>query len=191
MSLDPIYAARRDQFFDQMPENAVAVFPSAPVRARNNDVDHEFRQDSDLFYLTGFGEPESVAILARSGGERSFQLVVRPRDKEREIWDGKRAGVDGAKSTYGADEAFPVEELAASLEKACGGKSTLIYALGAHGDEDLDDRLPRPWIRVAVEGDGVQGPEEPLTLEEGGSLGEARVGDPAKASQGGPGWARL
>jgi Xaa-Pro aminopeptidase len=136
MAIDPVYASRRSQLFAQLPDNSVAVFPSAPVRARNSDVDHEYRQNSDLFYLTGFAEPDSVVLLGRSGGESFFQMVVRPRDKEREIWDGKRAGVDGAKATYGADEAFPATELGQVLDRATAGKETLIYALGSHGDMD-------------------------------------------------------
>lgn len=139
MANDPTYAARRAMFFELMPEDSIAIFPSAPVRARNSDVDHEFRQDSDLYYLTGFPEPESVLMMSRQGGERSFSMVVRPRDKQREIWDGKRYGVDGAKSDFGADEAFPVSELTTTLQKAVEGKRTILYALGAN--TEMDERV--------------------------------------------------
>ena len=139
MAQDPIYAARRDTFFDLMPENSLAIFPSSPVRARNNDVDHEFRQDSDLFYLSGFPEPESVVLMSRQGGEQSFSMVVRPRDKMREIWDGKRYGVEGAKSEFGADEAFTVNDLAETIQKALEGKRTILYALGTN--TEMDERV--------------------------------------------------
>ena len=92
------FARRRASFFDAMAAaspSAVAVLPAAPVFVRNNDVDHEYRQDSDFFYLTGFDEPESVAVL--DSKERKTILFVRPRDPDREIWDGPRAGVEGAK----------------------------------------------------------------------------------------------
>src|SRR5689334_18686844 len=97
-----IFQERRAAFFDAMkargPGESVAVFFSAPVFPRNNDVEHEYRQDSDFFYLTGFAEPESVLVLSTRG--RKMTLFVRPRDPEREVWDGPRAGLDGAKSRY-------------------------------------------------------------------------------------------
>src|SRR5579872_2059844 len=105
-------AQRRAAFVRAMsasPGPAVAILPSAPVFVRNNDVDHEYRQDSDFFYLTGFDEPGSLLLL--DARDRKMTLVVRPRDREREIWDGYRAGVEGAKATYGADESFPAAEM--------------------------------------------------------------------------------
>ena len=113
------FARRRAAFFDGMASaspSAVAVIPAAPVFVRNNDVEHEYRQDSDFFYLTGFDEPESVAVL--DGANRTFTLFVRPRDRDREVWDGPRTGVDGAKSVYGADEAFVVADLDDKLSAA-------------------------------------------------------------------------
>src|SRR5271167_4718013 len=115
MSDREAWARRRAAFFDAMVASspaggpAVAVLPSAPVFVRNNDVEHEYRQDSDFFYLTGFDEPESVAVL--DAVDRKLTLFVRPRDKDREIWDGPRAGVDGATQHYGADASFVVSEL--------------------------------------------------------------------------------
>src|SRR5438309_3402533 len=88
----------------------VLVIASAPLAIRNNDVEHEYRQDSDFFYLTGFDEPESVLVL-NSASDQPFALFVRARDPEREVWDGARAGIEGAVSDYGADIAFPIAEL--------------------------------------------------------------------------------
>ncbi|HEY5241671.1 MAG TPA: aminopeptidase P N-terminal domain-containing protein, partial [Polyangiaceae bacterium] len=105
------FARRRAAFFDAMAtasSSAVAVLPSAPVFVRNNDVDHDYRQDSDFFYLTGFDEPESVLVL--DAEDRKVTLFVRPRDRDREVWDGPRAGVDGAKA-LGADASFVMAEL--------------------------------------------------------------------------------
>src|SRR5579862_5029777 len=87
----------------------VLVIPSAPLAIRNNDVEHEYRQDSDFFYLTGFDEPESVFVL--DAVTRKTTLFVRARDRDREVWDGPRAGVDGAKANFGADNAFVIGEL--------------------------------------------------------------------------------
>jgi Xaa-Pro aminopeptidase len=103
------FAARRARYLKEMGKG-VAVVPSAPTFVRNNDVEHEYRQDSDFFYLTGFDEPESVLVL-KGGAEKPFVLFVRPRNPEREVWDGARAGVEGASSSLGADEAHPIEQL--------------------------------------------------------------------------------
>jgi Xaa-Pro aminopeptidase len=114
--------------------DAVGVFPAAPVFLRNGDVDHDYRQDSDLFYLTGFEEPESVLVLsaplgdAQPAGKSTFFL--RPRDPEREIWDGPRAGVDGAKAQFGMDEAHVIAELAEKLPKLFENRRRLYYRLG-------------------------------------------------------------
>src|SRR5688572_12647085 len=88
---------------------AVCVFPAAPVFTRNNDVEHEYRQDSDLFYLTGFSEPGTVLVMdgkTEDSGATTYTstMFVRPRDPDREIWDGPRFGVDGVKEHFGADD---------------------------------------------------------------------------------------
>ena len=131
-----LFSDRRARLAALMPPRSVAIFPSAPIANRNNDVDHEYRQDSDLFYLTGFEEPESLGILKRDEEGHSFEMVVRPKDREREIWDGRRAGVEGAVSDFGADSARPSGELPQAVESALSGRDTLVYALGAHPDVD-------------------------------------------------------
>src|SRR6188768_3214171 len=84
----------------------VLVISAAPLAIRNNDVEHEYRQDSDFYYLTGFDEPDSALFLRSDGDVRSV-LFVRPRDPERETWDGPRAGIEGAVADFGADQSFP------------------------------------------------------------------------------------
>lgn len=108
-----IFAERRARFLEAMGAG-VAVFPAAPVAIRNNDVEHPYRQDSDFYYLTGFAEPESVLVLSNQHPEHRAVLFVRPRNPEREIWDGARAGVEGALQ-LGMDAAFPIDELATRL----------------------------------------------------------------------------
>jgi Xaa-Pro aminopeptidase len=126
-----VYARRRSALFDAMAAaspSALAILPAAPTALRNNDVDHEYRQDSDFFYLTGFDEPGSLLLL--DAKDRKMTLVVRPRDREREIWDGYRAGVEGAKATYGADESFPAAEMDERLAAAMKDRQRLYYRLG-------------------------------------------------------------
>jgi Xaa-Pro aminopeptidase len=123
---------------------AVAVVPSAPVFRRNNDVEHEYRQDSDLFYLTGFDEPDCVAVFDSKA--HTWTLFVRPRDPDREIWDGPRAGVDGAKSVYGADEAWPISELDEKLPALLQDRERLYYRMGQY--RAFDDRVLAALDRV-------------------------------------------
>ena len=123
----------------------VLVIASAPLAIRNNDVEHEYRQDSDFFYLTGFDEPESVLVL-NSGSEQPFTLFVRSRDPEREVWDGARAGVEGAVSEFGADVAFPIGELAQKLPDVIQNTERVFYRLGK--DRAFDDTLLTAIDRV-------------------------------------------
>ena len=91
-------------------DGGVMLLAAAPERPRTADILYPYRQDSDFGYVTGFPEPEAVCVLAPGATER-FVLFVRPRDPEREIWIGSRAGVEGALEQYGADAAFPLDEL--------------------------------------------------------------------------------
>jgi Xaa-Pro aminopeptidase len=117
----------------------VAVLPSAPVAIRNNDVEHEYRQDSDFYYLTGFVEPESVLVLATDHPDHRSVLFVRPRDPDREVWDGARAGVDGAVRDFGVDAAFPISELAQRLPDYLQNHEKLLYRLGK--DRAFDEKM--------------------------------------------------
>lgn len=121
---------RRRRFFEAA-GSGVAVFASTPVALRNNDVEHEYRQDSDLYYLTGFDEPESVLLLTTEHAEHRTVLFVRPRDKDRETWDGPRAGLEGAKADYGADATYPIAELATHLPEYLHDVHRLHYRIGA------------------------------------------------------------
>ena len=110
--------------------HAVAIVPAAPVAIRNNDVEHEYRQESDLYYLTGFDEPESLLLLTNCHAEHHSVMFVRPRDPERETWDGPRAGIDGARERYGADAAFPIAELEAKLPEYLEDVERLHFRFG-------------------------------------------------------------
>jgi len=118
-----------------MDANSVAIIPGAREATRSNDTHYRFRQDSDFYYLTGFEEPESIAVI-RPAHETKYTLFVRPRDPEREVWDGRRAGVDGAKSEFGADEAFAIAEFDDKLNDILDGAEILYYRLGVNKDLD-------------------------------------------------------
>lgn len=133
-----VFRERRERFLELLGET-VAILPTAPVRVRSNDSDHRYRPDSDVLYLTDFAEPEAVAVFAPNHPEHQFILFVRPRDPEREVWDGRRAGVDGAVSEYGADIAFPIAELDTKLPEYVDGCERVAYRLGR--DEIFDRRF--------------------------------------------------
>lgn len=131
-----LFADRRRRLMERMGDGSVAVFFSAPEAVRSNDTHYEYRQNSDLWYLTGFEEPESALVLRPGHAEHPVVLFVRKRDKEREVWDGPRAGVEGAKERFGANEAFLVEELDGKLPGLLEGSDRLYYGLGLYPDRD-------------------------------------------------------
>src|SRR5215831_4971785 len=104
------------EFMKRMDSQSVAIIPAAREATRSNDTQYRYRQDSDFLYLTGFEEPEAIAVIAPEH-EKKYTLFVRPRDPEQEVWIGKRAGVEGAISDFGADEAFPIAEFAGKLQE--------------------------------------------------------------------------
>lgn len=123
------YQHRRQQVMAKIGQGT-AIFRSAPYAVMHNDVEYNFRQESDFYYLTGFNEPQAVAVLAPHHEEHKFVLFVQPRDLEKETWVGYRAGVEGAKERYGADEAFPITELAEKLTEYTKGGDRLFYHFG-------------------------------------------------------------
>jgi Xaa-Pro aminopeptidase len=132
------FAARRRAYMAKIGDG-VAVLPATPTYIKTADMEHHYRPDSDLLYLTGFPEPEAVVVLAPNHPEHQFILFVRPRNKEMEIWNGRRAGVEGARQRYGADAAYTIDELDAVLPKYLEGASTLHYHFGH--DSGFNDKV--------------------------------------------------
>jgi len=136
------FAGHRDALLSRLPAGAIAVFHSAaefPV-----EVDHLYRQDSDLWYVTGVAEPEVIAILRPNAADgKRFILFVRPREFKQEQWTGWRAGLDGAKSQYAADDAFPIAEFGERFRKLAAGSTALYYRDG--GDAKFREQLLGLW----------------------------------------------
>jgi Xaa-Pro aminopeptidase len=133
------FVRRRKRVQAMMKAGVLVVF-AAEAKLRNNDVHYAFRQDSDFYYLTGFDEPDAVLVLlAHSSGARSV-LFVNPRDPEREIWDGKRLGVDGALA-LGVDAAYPIAELEQRLPELLKDQPRLYCRFG--WDTRTDEKLRR------------------------------------------------
>ena len=130
---DPsIHASRRQRFLDQLGAGA-AVIPAASLATHHADCEWPFRQDSDFFYLTGFDEPDAVALLLphRPEGER-FVLFVHPKDPAAEVWTGFRWGTEGAVERYGADIAHPLDQLGALLPGYLEGAEAIAFRVGRH-----------------------------------------------------------
>ncbi|MEG3958036.1 aminopeptidase P N-terminal domain-containing protein [Microcoleus sp. herbarium2] len=139
------YRQRREQLMAKI-GSGTAIFRSAPAAVMHNDVEYAYRQDSDFFYLTGFNEAEAVAVLAPHHEEHKFVLFVQPKDLEKETWHGYRAGVEGAKELYGADEAFPIAELAEKLPKYLEKADRIYYHFGR--DRTFDQTVLNHWQRL-------------------------------------------
>src|SRR5476649_219477 len=130
------FARRRQQLARIMGRDAIAILPAAAVQMRNSDVEHAYRQDSDFFYLTGFSEPEAVAVLMPGREQAEYILFVRERDAARETWDGRRAGPDGATADFGADDAFPIEDMDDILPGLIESRAKVFYTMGAYTEFD-------------------------------------------------------
>jgi len=136
-----IFRKRREHLLRSIGEGAVAILPSAPIAVRSNDVEFVYRQDSDFYYLTGFVEAEAVAVFAPGHPEGEFTMFVLPRDKERETWTGRRAGIEGAMIDYGADKAYNIEEFERVIPRYLDKAERLHYPLGIN--EKMNEKVLR------------------------------------------------
>jgi len=130
------FARRRRQFMRIIGKEAIAILPAAPVRHRNGDIEYAYRQDSHFYYLSGFPEPGAVAVLMPGRPQGEYLLFTREHDALRESWDGARAGTDGAVERYGADDAFPIEDIDEILPGLMEARPQVYYSMGAHPDFD-------------------------------------------------------
>jgi len=119
-----------------MGRDAIAILPAAPVRIRNGDVEYNYRPDSDFYYLSGFAEPEAVAVLLPGRPQGEYVLFARDRDPAREAWDGARAGPEGAVGEFGADDAFPIQDIDEILPGLLERCARVYYTMGAHPEFD-------------------------------------------------------
>lgn len=143
------FQERRDRLAEEMGPHSIAIIATSPVALRNRDADYKFRADSSFFYLTGFAEPEAVAVIEtfESIDEGyTYSLFCRERNREMEIWNGYRAGVDGAVDDYEADEAYAIDLLDEEIIEKLLDKQKLFYRIGQQAD--FDARVAK-WIAQA------------------------------------------
>lgn len=139
------FARRRKQLMDMMEPNSIAILPSAPERIRSRDTEYSYRQDSDFLYLSGFEEPQAVIALIPGREHGEFVMFVRERNREREIWDGYRAGPEGACTQFDADDAFPIDDIDDILPGLLEGKQRVYYAMGK--DSEFDKQV-MDWVNA-------------------------------------------
>jgi Xaa-Pro aminopeptidase len=158
------FAKRRKQLMRMIGNDGIAILPSAPVRMRSRDAEYRYRQDSDFYYLTGFAEPDSVCVLAPGRDSGEFVLFCRDRDREKELWNGSRQGPDGAVSNFGADDAFPVDDVDDILPGILEARGRVYYAMGAYPEFD---RRIADWVKSlrSREAAGIQPPHEFVALD--------------------------
>ena len=121
-----------------MDDNSVAIIPAAHEQTRSYDTEFKFRQDSDFWYLTGFPEPDAIAVITKAN-KVNYTLYVRPRDPVMETWFGRRQGVDGAVKNYKAERSYPIDKFAADLGKILDGYDKLYYRFAL--DAALDQQI--------------------------------------------------
>ncbi len=130
------FAQRRMALMQWMGSDSIAIVPAALQYIRNRDADYRYRQDSDFYYLSGFAEPEAVICIIPNRPQGEFILFCREKDREREIWDGYRAGVEGAIEIFGADDSYPISKLDEIIPVLMEGKKRLYVNLGAQPEFD-------------------------------------------------------
>src|SRR5690606_35515929 len=131
------FQERRSILAGEIGLRSIAIIATSPVAMRNRDADYKYHADSSFFYLTGFAEPEAVAEIETFDTEEegySYSLFCRERNREMEIWNGYRAGIDGAMQDYDADEAFPIYLLDEGILEKLQNKDQLLYRIGQNAD---------------------------------------------------------
>ncbi len=130
------FQRRRRQLLNMMEKGDIAILPAANVRMRNRDVEHRYRQDSDFFYLTGFAEPEAVAVFIPGRKHGEYILFCRERDPLMETWNGPRAGQDGACEIYAADDSFPIDDIDEILPGLMENTQRVFHSMGYNKEFD-------------------------------------------------------
>lgn len=158
------YAARRCRLLDRLGRDALAVVPSGSLKVRNRDAEYPFRQDSDFHYLTGFNEPDAVAVFAPGREQGEYVLFCREKNAKEERWSGLRAGTQGARHWHGADDAHPISDLNKLMPELLVGRDQVHYDLGVNSA--FDQRMIQ-WVNHlrARARSGVRAPHSIVMLD--------------------------
>lgn len=158
------FKQRRDQLAKAMGPNSIAIIETSPVAMRNRDADYKYRADSSFYYLTGFAEPEAVAVIETGIDPENYlySLFCRERDREMEIWNGYRAGIDGAIDDYDADEAYAIDLLDEEILEKITHCDVLYYRI-AHSSQ-FDARVTG-WLAKIGQSRQLKAPNQLQSLD--------------------------
>ncbi len=158
------FKTRRQLLMEQVGEGNIALIASASHRTRNRDVQYPFRQDSDFFYLTGFNEPDALAVFIPGREQGEYILFCREYDEKKALWEGAHAGLEGATEHYEADDSFPIDDMDDILPGMLENRHKVFYPMGR--DSELDHQILE-WINYIrrQSRNGVSAPGELVSLE--------------------------
>jgi Xaa-Pro aminopeptidase len=158
------YAKRRQQLLQEIGEGSIAILVAAPELQRTGDTDYPYRQNSDFYYMTGFAEPEAVAVFIPKHPEGEFILFNRERNPQMEVWTGPRLGQVAACEQLGADRAFSISQLDQELPKLLENRQRVYYAVGRN--TEFQQRL-MTWVASVQRKirSGVNAPSEFFNIE--------------------------
>ncbi len=134
-----IYAKRRDEFFKQMQPNSLAILAAASAQLQSHEIEHPYRQNTNMLYLTGFVEQDSVAVFEKTDVGNCFILFCLESDPKVEQWVGSRSGPEGAVKKFQADKAYSIDELDQYMPEMLQNKQCVYYAYGR--DAEFDHRF--------------------------------------------------
>ena len=137
------FARRRKNLMGMMDKHTIAIIPGAREVTRSRDTEYPFRQNSDLFFLTGFEEPDAVLVLVPGRRQGQVVLFCRERDPDMELWNGYRLGPEGAVAYLGVDDAFPIDDLDEILPGLIEGTQRIYYSMGHY---DVFDQRVMGWV---------------------------------------------
>ena len=151
-----IFTERRQRLGANLPPNAAIVIAGASTQYRNADSSYAFRQDSNFWYLTGFNEAEATLVVLTDNSKTAKSIAFVPeKDKLKEIWDGYRAGPEGAVKDHGFDEAYNNSEINDQLPELLKGRDRVFYPVGKNAG--LDQNIIE-WIKTAKSKDRHSSP---------------------------------
>ena len=157
-----VSAKRRTEFMRQINPRSVAIFACKPEYIRNGDVEYDYRQENNFYYLTGFEEPESILLLNPSAARYRYVLFVRGRNPVMETFQGPRSGVDGAMTTFHADTAVLFSDFMESVTSFASNAGTLYYSFGIN--PMIDERIRSAFLESGTSSWSIQDPS-PILAE--------------------------
>jgi Xaa-Pro aminopeptidase len=170
--MSDVFSERRERFAAMVGTGGIAILPAATEVTRANDVEFVFHQDPNFWYLTGFHEPDAVAVLTPGHPDGDYTLFVRPRDPEMEAWNGYRVGAEGAKERFGADNAYDLSQLDEVLPRYMIGREVLWYRVG---NDRHDDRVSQLMATARDHRERYGGPVPEAILDVSVSLADMRL----------------